>query len=85
MSEPKLVIFYLPSLVATLLNREKAKGLPLTEEEVLEIRDNAPAVALPVDVAQKVEAERGYQDIGFENCWEEWQRARVSLNPDSKP
>jgi len=79
MSEPKLVITFTPSLVATLLNREKAKGSSLTEQEVLDIRDTAPAVAMPEDVAVKVEIERGYKDIDAENVWEEWQKARVEL------
>jgi len=79
MAEPKLIITCVPSLVATLLNRERAKGSPLTEQEVLEIRDNAPAIAMPEDVAAKVEAERGYKDIDAENVWEEWQRARTEL------
>jgi len=77
--EAELIIFCVPSLVATLLNRERQKGCPLTEQEVLEIRDNAPAIAMPPDVAAKVEAERGYKDIDAENCWEEWQKARIDL------
>ncbi len=79
MPEPKLIITFMPTLVATLLNREKKKGSPLTEQEVVGIRDNAPAVALPEDVATKVEAERGYKDIDADNVWEAWQKARVDL------
>jgi hypothetical protein len=30
-----LIIYPMPSLVATLLNRERAKGSPLTEQEVI--------------------------------------------------
>ena len=74
-----LVIYPMPSLVATLLNREQAKGSPLTEAEVLEIRDSCPATAVPIDVAEKIDAERGYKDIDPEQCWEQWQEARKSL------
>ena len=74
-----LVIYPMPSLVATLLNRERAKGSPLTEAEVIEIRDACPSVATPVDVAAKIDAERGYKDIDPERCWEQWQEARKSL------
>ncbi|HTR41171.1 MAG TPA: hypothetical protein VMH87_06105 [Pseudomonadales bacterium] len=81
MSE-KLVIMPMPSLVATLLNREEAKGSPLTEAEVMEIRDNCPSVAVPVDVVPKIEAERGYKDIDPERCWEEWQEARKQFIPE---
>lgn len=75
----ELVIYPMPSLVATLLNREQAKGSPLTEAEVLEITDSCPSVAVPIDVAQKIDAERGYKDIDPELCWEQWQEARKSL------
>jgi hypothetical protein len=75
----KLLIYPIPSLVSTLLNREQAKGSPLTEAEVLQIRDTCPAVAVPVHVAEKIDAERGYKDIDPEKCWEEWQEARKSF------
>jgi hypothetical protein len=71
-----LVIMPMPSLVATLLNRERNKGSPLTEAEVIYIRDNAPSVAVPRDVVPEIEEQRGYIDIDPENCWEEWQIAR---------
>ena len=74
-----LIIYPVPSLVSTLLNREEAKGRPLTEAEVLEIRDQCPSIAMPADVAAKVDAERGYKDIDPENCWEEWQEVRKTL------
>ncbi|MES2738084.1 MAG: hypothetical protein V4672_17305 [Verrucomicrobiota bacterium] len=80
MSVPeKLLIYPMPSLVATLLNREQTKGSPLTEVEVIEVRDNCPSVAVPTDVAEKMDAERGYKDIDPERCWEQWQEARKDL------
>jgi hypothetical protein len=75
----KLLLYPMPSLVATLLNRENAKGCPLTEEEVINIRDSCPSVAVPPEVAEKIDEERGYKDINPENCWEEWQKARKAL------
>ena len=46
--EPKerLVPTPIPALVAILLNKEREKGSPLTEDEVLEIRDNAVCMML---------------------------------------
>lgn len=70
-AEENLIIYPIPSLVATLLNREKAKGAPLTEEEVIAIRDAAPSVALTRDQVAQVEERRGYLDIDPENCWTE--------------
>jgi hypothetical protein len=75
----ELVIYPIPSLVATLLERECAKGSPLTEAEVIEIRDSCPSVATPIDVAEKIDAARGYKDIDPERCWEQWQEVRKSL------
>jgi hypothetical protein len=66
--------------VAVLLPRETEKGSPLTEEEVLAIRDGCEAIAMPRDVVAKVAEERGYEDIDPENCWEEWQRVRGELH-----
>ena len=74
-----LIIYPIPSLVATLLNRENAKGFPLTEEEVIAIRDAAPSVTMTREDAAKVDERRGYLDIDPENCWAEWQRVRVEL------
>ena len=78
MSE-ELIIYPVPSLVATLLNREAEKGAPLTEEEVIAIRDAVPSIAMTRDQAAKVDERRGYRDIRPENCWIEWQRARAEL------
>lgn len=74
-----LVICPVPSLVATLLNRERVKGSPLTEAEVIEIRDSCPSVALPIDAVEKLDASRGYKDINPERCWEQWQEVRKNL------
>jgi hypothetical protein len=60
-------------------NRERAKGEPLIEAEVVEIRDNCPSVAVPRDVVPRIEEQRGYIDIDPEDCWNEWQRARKEL------
>jgi hypothetical protein len=83
MGNPETPLIYpMPSLVATLLNREQAKGSPLTETEAIEIRDGCPSVAVPIDVAEKIDAERGYKDIEPKLCWEQWQEARKSLVQD---
>jgi hypothetical protein len=80
----ELIIYCVPSLVATLLNREQAKGSPLTEEEVLQIRDSSPAIALHPEVAREMDEKRGYKDINPDYCWEQWQEARKDfINDDS--
>lgn len=79
MTDENLIITCIPSLVSQLLAREREKDAPLTEDEVLAIRDNAMAVALPVEAAAAVEDARRYRDIDPERCWREWQRVRLDL------
>lgn len=79
MSDDPLVLTMVPALVAILLNREDAKGSPLTEEEVIAIRDSAACIALPATVAAEVAKRRGYDDIDPEGCWEQWQAARSEI------
>jgi hypothetical protein len=64
----ELVVYQMPSLISTLLNRERAKGSPFTEAEVIEIRIACPSVATPIEVAAKIDPERGYKDIDPERC-----------------
>lgn len=77
--DERLHIIPVPSLVATLLRRERDKGTPLTEAEVVEIRDNCPSVAMTDEMLARVVERRGYDDIDPENAWEEWQAVRPSL------
>ena len=76
---PEFVLIFTPSLTALLLNKEKAKGSPLTIDEVHAIRDSARVVEVSPEIAAEFEKKRGYQDIDAENCWDEWQRLRLEL------
>ncbi len=75
----ELVITHAPALVAVLLKAETDKGKPLTESEVIKIRDSASCIVMPIAVKLKVEESRGYQDIKPENVWVEWQEVRQEL------
>ena len=81
--EPKrLVLWYVPSLKASLILHEKMKGAPLTEAEVLSIRDQAAAVLVSPEARQDLVKDRGYEDIDPADCWQQWQVFRVTLkNP----
>jgi hypothetical protein len=83
MSDERLILVPVPSLVSLLLRAERDKGSPLTEAEVLAIRDGCTCVALPPDVATATARARGYDDIDVEKCWEEWQEARKELLDES--
>ncbi len=74
-----LCLVIVPALVAILLNAEQAKGAPLTETEVISIRDGAQCIAMPASAAAAVVADRGYEDIDAEAAWPEWQRVRLEL------
>lgn len=80
MADDRVRIIPVPSLVATLLNRERAKGAPLTRDEVLTIRDNCPCVAMTPEQLERVERQRGYPDIDPEWAWEQWQEARQDFD-----
>jgi len=74
-----VMIVPVPALVITLRHAETRKGSPLTESEVLALRDNAPSIAMPrAEAANFIEA-RGYSDIDPRSCWEDWQRVRLQL------
>jgi hypothetical protein len=79
MTEDPLVTFMAPALVMVLAWHEEQKGAPLTEEEVLEIRDKAPGMAIRQSEAAAMAAARGYDDIAPERAWEEWSVARIGL------
>ncbi|MEG5265577.1 hypothetical protein TRP66_14845 [Pseudomonas sp. JDS28PS106] len=78
MSNDPLCLVHVPALVVLLKAAEDRKGSPLTEAEVVQIRDKAACIALPFSAACSLEDERGYPDIVPEDCWEEWQRVRLS-------
>jgi hypothetical protein len=75
-----LVITPIPALGVVLLNLEKQKGAPLSEAEVLEARDKAVCVALPLSKKLAIDEARGYQDINPERVWEEWLALKAQLN-----
>jgi hypothetical protein len=80
----ELILYFIPSLIATLLNRERAKGAPLTEEEVISIRDNAPCVARTPKVAAEMDHRRGYPDLDAEYAWHQWQEARLEFTKEDE-
>ncbi|MEE9326933.1 MAG: DUF2314 domain-containing protein [Cocleimonas sp.] len=68
----ELIPLIMPSLFSILLAAEEKKGSPLTEKEVLNIRDNSPSIMTPKHVANALTEKRGYEDLAPENVWNEW-------------
>jgi hypothetical protein len=79
-SDEPLILTPIPALGVLLLHLEKQKGSPLSEAEVLQARDKAVCVALPLSKRRAVDEQRGYQDIDPENVWEEWLAFKAQLN-----
>ncbi len=80
--EPKVLVFLNP-LAMLLAGRERQKGSPLTEEEVLEVRDGAQCIAMPASQAEKFYASLDSQfpvpRLNPDNIWQEWQAIRSHL------
>ena len=64
------------------LNKERGKGCPLSERNVLAIAQNCECIAMPLHAKSEVVESRGYSDIDPENAWEEWRLIRDSLTQD---
>ena len=84
MAEPQLIPVFMPALVVLLTHDERKKGSPLTEQEVLAIRDRGICMMLRVEHAIHLDKERGYNDLDPARVWEQWQEARAQT-PDAEP
>ena len=82
----ELVPVFVPALGALLIRAEDLKGEPLSYDEVIRIRDDAPCIMMKTQDARKMEEHRGFA-IDPENCWFEWQLLRKELGrkPDLDP
>lgn len=73
-----LVIVPIPPLVTLLQQYEAAKGSPLTEQEVLDIRGKAVCMTMRRSRADQLSEARGFPDIDPANAWTEWIEVRSS-------
>jgi hypothetical protein len=71
-----LAILFIPSLAALLTRAEELKGSPLTEEQVVLIRDASQAVVTHADAAAATVQQRGYAEVDPHRPWESWQAIR---------
>lgn len=74
-----LVLVFIPSLAELLVASEKEKGAPLSQEEVMAIRDKAVCMTVLESVARSLEERRGYRDLDPEQAWPEWLSLRREL------
>jgi hypothetical protein len=77
--EPMVTVFLNP-LIMLLTVRERQKGSPLTEAEVLEVRDRAACARMPLSQAERfyaaLDAQMPIPRLDPERIWEEWQAVR---------
>lgn len=78
-TDKQLIPVFMPTLANMLAHAEKLKGSPLTETEVIRIRDNAPCIMMKASDADKLIETRGFRDVNPENCWADWHRLRVEM------
>ena len=78
-----IVKVYLNPLHMTLGAAERQKGTPLTEIEVLEVRDKTVAIEMPASTAKlfyaSLDAQVDVHRMDPENLWQEWQEIREHL------
>lgn len=72
----------IPALGVLLLKLEEQKGSPLTEPEVLSVRDKAVCMMMHISHKQAMDEKRGYSDINLENAWEDWLAFRAAARAE---
>jgi hypothetical protein len=77
--DEELTLVFTPPLVAVLLAAEREKGAPLTEAEVLAVRDDAVTMTVPASVLGQLQRSRGYTDLDPDDCWRQWRAVREQL------
>jgi hypothetical protein len=82
-TDDPVVPVYIPPLVTMLWNLEKRQGDPLSEAQVVAMRDEAVCMTMRRSIAQRMAESRGYDDIDPEDVWHQWQVARRELVGDS--
>lgn len=81
--QPKVKV-YLNPLHAMLHAAEKSKGSPLSEVEVLQVRDTTVAVDMTPEQAERfyasLDAQVSVHRMNPDRVWEEWQEIRGVVN-----
>lgn len=74
-----LVPVFVPPLANLLANAEREKGSPLTQKEVVAIRDSGVCTMMKKKDAEALRVGRGFRDVEPEDCWADWHRLRPQL------
>ena len=71
-----LAVVFMPSLAALLGRAEELTGAPLTEQQVVRIRDAALVVVTQAQPAAAVAGVRGYAEVDPTRPWQSWRAIR---------
>ncbi|MES2742100.1 MAG: hypothetical protein V4754_14265 [Pseudomonadota bacterium] len=72
-----LVPVPVPALGILLIQMEKKKGAPLSEQEVVDAGEKAVCIMLPQSEKSAMERKRGYADLDLDNVWRDWLAFRA--------
>jgi hypothetical protein len=82
-NEPMVTVFLNP-LMMLLAGAERQKGSPLTEAEVLRVRDTAACVQMTQSQANKfyesLDSQMPIPRLNPESIWDEWQAVRDRIH-----
>ena len=67
-------LFFIPSLAGMLFRAEQANGAALTEDQVLQNRDQTAVIVMRHEDVRAMEEKRGYVDIDPADVWQSWLR-----------
>lgn len=70
---------FLPRLAQVLAIFERDKGSPLSESEVLEIRDKAACIMMEQADAEILWEKDPFRDVDPNDCWADWHRVRAEV------
>lgn len=73
LTPPNPVPVFMPPLLGLLTALEDDKGSPLTEAEVLKVRDTGVCITMEPGDVQRLERTRGYADLEPALVWPQWQ------------
>jgi hypothetical protein len=69
----------IPPLATLLADFERQKGSPLSEVEVLAVRDEAVCMNMRLSRKLAMDAARGYRDLDPQDVWHEWLEWKAQL------
>jgi hypothetical protein len=79
--QAKLRMNFMPPLRVLLEAARSKKGVALSDEEILSLRDQGVCIAMEPRDARELERSRGYADIDAERVLECWRAIEESLEP----